>query len=183
MFFEIGSSEAGFFEEVGTVEQDSHAGVEGNRVGLAIIGGSGNLVLSEDRHIYRIGQRLEGVEEGLQVFLDDVVLDQHDIGQTFGAAGQQLRLQLGADIVLAGRVVDIEGHVRVVSRIEGTSLSHGVAVESLVPDPDRNFSCRSSSDGERADAGKREGKFLVPPCCDVSHENSSLSIALLLSPS
>jgi len=167
---QVGGLVAGLFEVVGTVEQARDARVEGQRVGLAVIGGGRDLVGREGGHIDRVGQRHEGARERLQVFLRHVILDQHDVGQAGGVAGEQLGLQLLTDIVLLHAVVDLDVDVRMRRGIARRGFLHGGAVEIGIPGPDGDVDGHGRGHGEHGDAGSCcYGERVAPARCGGSH--------------
>ena len=105
-----------------------------------------------------------------------VVLDQDDVGKAFGGAGEQLGLQLLADVVLRVAVIDDDVHVGMGGVVARRGLAHGRAVEIGVPAPDGDVDRQSGARAQPQSPGQRKrGKAQV-----FAHRSPPFPIAPLL---
>ena len=144
---------AGLSKIVGPVEETGDAGIERQRVRLTLKCRRRDLVLGKLRHIDGVGQRLEGAWERLKILLRNIVLDQNDVRQAIGRAGEKLRLQLLPDVILRSRVDDVERNVGMRFGVDGASFPHGHSIEVRVPAPDGQCGrgCGSADGRQRGD--------------------------------
>ena len=138
--------EAGFREVVGAVEEAGDAGVEGQRVGLAVDGGGRDLVVRELRHIDRVAERLERAREGQQVLL----APGHP-GSARCREGPRWCPRAAGSAASGGccpgvAVIDDDVHVGMGGVVARRGLPHGGAVEIGVPAPDGDVDRQSGAE-------------------------------------